>query len=378
MNKVIFYEYPMSMAGFHYPVASFVKLFFFPIFPPMWSELDVQASLVWLMLFSAYVAVFVTSQVTLYASIQEGYEVLRAHFRAYFQAAEKLQLDIATAYDLIGVETRSTGLFSRAREPLKNRSAVFALGENETRPCGAIGARDNVSLAGYGVELALKNMEYKAIHDIAIKKGITLEDPRTEDLSQDDRKPELRSEVMAFRDYLLSSTVSDTLDVWELKDLGHQTVQQIVHASDPLQSMQEINQNFPSVASSLSRMKVCHYLLTLCKYFSDVFMLVSSAMATRDRSSESARFEVLSSENSAVMLGNENATINVDAVIDPLSPTGQKLASLQVLQKHVQTSMRIVLNPMSSLVDIPMKNYYRYVLPNTDDYSSTNFDIDGP
>lgn len=52
---------------------------------------------------------------------------------------------------------------------------------------------------------------------------------------------------------------------------------------------------------------------------------------------------------SAVMLGNENATIHIDAVIDPLSPTGQKLASLlQVLQKHVQTSMRIVLNPMVS------------------------------
>lgn len=32
-----------------------------------------------------------------------------------------------------------------------------------------------------------------------------------------DRKPELTSEIMAFRDYLLSSTVSDTLDVWELK-----------------------------------------------------------------------------------------------------------------------------------------------------------------
>ncbi|KAG2321665.1 hypothetical protein Bca52824_014878 [Brassica carinata] len=138
--------------------------------------------------------------------------------------------------------------------------------EGETRPCGAIGARDNVSLAGYGVELALKNMEYKAMDDSAIKKGITLEDPRTEDLSQDvrgfifskilDRKPELRSEVMAFRDYLLSSTVSDTLDVWELKDLGHQTAQRIVHASDPLQSMQEINQNFPSVVSSLSRMKL--------------------------------------------------------------------------------------------------------------------------
>ncbi|KAK9110854.1 hypothetical protein Sjap_018914 [Stephania japonica] len=56
-------------------------------------------------------------------------KVLSAHFRAYIQALEKLQLDIATSSDLIGVETRGTGLFSRGREPLKNRSAVFALGE---------------------------------------------------------------------------------------------------------------------------------------------------------------------------------------------------------------------------------------------------------
>ncbi|XP_042477928.1 vacuolar protein sorting-associated protein 52 A-like [Macadamia integrifolia] len=56
-------------------------------------------------------------------------KVLSAHFRAYIQALEKLQLDIATANDLIGVETRSAGLFSRGREPLKNRSAVFALGD---------------------------------------------------------------------------------------------------------------------------------------------------------------------------------------------------------------------------------------------------------
>ncbi|PIA44169.1 hypothetical protein AQUCO_01700052v1 [Aquilegia coerulea] len=55
--------------------------------------------------------------------------VLSAHFRAYIQALEKLQMDIATSSDLIGVEARVTGLFSRGREPLKNRSAVFALGE---------------------------------------------------------------------------------------------------------------------------------------------------------------------------------------------------------------------------------------------------------
>lgn len=138
--------------------------------------------------------------------------------------------------------------------------------EAQIGPCGSVGVSESVNLGGYGVELALKNMEYKAMDDSAVKKGVTLEDPRIEDLSQEvrgfifskilDRKPELASEIMAFRDYLLSSTVSDTLDVWELKDLGHQTVQRIVRASDPLQSMQDINQNFPSIVSYLSRMKL--------------------------------------------------------------------------------------------------------------------------
>ncbi|XP_043725105.1 vacuolar protein sorting-associated protein 52 A-like isoform X1 [Telopea speciosissima] len=69
-----------------------------------------------------------------YTEVQGAYidtmnKVLSAHFRVYIQALEKLQLDIATASDLIGVETRSAGLFSRGREPLKNRSAVFALGD---------------------------------------------------------------------------------------------------------------------------------------------------------------------------------------------------------------------------------------------------------
>ncbi|KAJ8450466.1 hypothetical protein Cgig2_002151 [Carnegiea gigantea] len=56
-------------------------------------------------------------------------KVLSAHFRAYIQALEKLQLDIASSSDLIGIEARSTGLFSTRREPLKNRSSVFAVGD---------------------------------------------------------------------------------------------------------------------------------------------------------------------------------------------------------------------------------------------------------
>ncbi|KAL9256883.1 UDP-glucose:glycoprotein glucosyltransferase-like protein [Drosera capensis] len=110
--------------------------------------------------------------------------------------------------------------------------------ELKTTPCGAVGTMDPLNLGGYGVELALKNMEYKAMDDST------------------ERKPDVKPEIMAFRDYLLSSTVSDKLDVWELKDLGHQSAQKIVQASDPLQSLLEINTNFPSIVSSLSRMKL--------------------------------------------------------------------------------------------------------------------------
>ena len=56
-------------------------------------------------------------------------QVLSALFRAYIQALEKLQSDIATSSDLIGVEARNTSLFLIRREPLKNRSSVYALGE---------------------------------------------------------------------------------------------------------------------------------------------------------------------------------------------------------------------------------------------------------
>jgi hypothetical protein len=85
-----------------------------------------------------YVATFLrTHGQEVFPEIRAAYvdtmnKVLSAHFRTYIQALERLQLDIVTKSDLIGVEdtgTRSPGLFSRAREPLKNRAAVFALGD---------------------------------------------------------------------------------------------------------------------------------------------------------------------------------------------------------------------------------------------------------
>lgn len=44
--------------------------------------------------------------------------------------------------------------------------------ESKSSHCGSIGTSDPLNLGGYGVELALKNMEYKAMDDSIIKEGL--------------------------------------------------------------------------------------------------------------------------------------------------------------------------------------------------------------
>nr|GMC71800.1 endonuclease [Ipomoea batatas] len=78
--------------------------------------------------------------------------------------------------------------------------------ESKSGLCGFVGTRDSLNLGGYGVELALKNVEYKAMDNSIVKKGKLCQE----------RKPGLKSEIMVFRDYLLSSAIFYTLDVWEL------------------------------------------------------------------------------------------------------------------------------------------------------------------
>lgn len=46
------------------------------------------------------------------------------------------------------------------------------------------------------------------------------------------------------------------MQVWDLKDLGIQASQRIAQASDPLRLLTDISQNFPTLASSLSRLPV--------------------------------------------------------------------------------------------------------------------------
>ena len=77
-------------------------------------------------------------------------------------------------------------------------------------------------LPGWGVELAIKNMEYKAIDDSKVKTESSEDanyDDLTEDLDEDvkgfvfskliERRPDKRDELLTLRDVLLSSSEED-------------------------------------------------------------------------------------------------------------------------------------------------------------------------
>ncbi|XP_020794799.1 UDP-glucose:glycoprotein glucosyltransferase 2 [Boleophthalmus pectinirostris] len=123
-------------------------------------------------------------------------------------------------------------------------------------------------LSGYGVELAIKSTEYKAVDDTQVK------DSRAPLAGDDDGNdevqgflfgtlkkahPELKEELGELRKHLLES-MNDLapLKVWELQDLSFQAATKILSAPkfDTLKIMQDLSQNFPSKARSLTRVAV--------------------------------------------------------------------------------------------------------------------------
>uniref|UniRef100_A0A671SW33 UDP-glucose:glycoprotein glucosyltransferase 2-like n=1 Tax=Sinocyclocheilus anshuiensis TaxID=1608454 RepID=A0A671SW33_9TELE len=115
-------------------------------------------------------------------------------------------------------------------------------------------------LSGYGVELAIKSTEYKAVDDTQVKesKSLTTDNEDENDEVQGflfgklkKSHPELQEELRELRKHLLESTNDMTpLKVWELQDLSFQAASRImtVPKFDSLKLMQDLSQNFPSRA----------------------------------------------------------------------------------------------------------------------------------
>uniref|UniRef100_A0A8C1VSA6 UDP-glucose ceramide glucosyltransferase-like 1 n=1 Tax=Cyprinus carpio TaxID=7962 RepID=A0A8C1VSA6_CYPCA len=112
-------------------------------------------------------------------------------------------------------------------------------------------------LSGYGVELAIKNQEYKAKDDTQVQSMMAAEsenDPVDEVQGFLFGKlktiyPELKEQLKELRKHLIESTNEMApLKVWQMQDLSFQTAARILAAPsvDALNVMRDLSQNFPT------------------------------------------------------------------------------------------------------------------------------------
>lgn len=124
-----------------------------------------------------------------------------------------------------------------------------------------------VYLSGYGVELAIKNQEYKAKDDTQVQ-GVEVNatvigenDPVDEVQGFLFGKlktlyPELKEQLKELRKHLIESTNEMApLKVWQMQDLSFQTAARILAAPavDALNVMKDLSQNFPTKARSITK-----------------------------------------------------------------------------------------------------------------------------
>ena len=130
------------------------------------------------------------------------------------------------------------------------------------------GQEKQMLVQGYGVELAIKNMEYKAVDDQKKEGGASAAgdgDEEADEVAGFDfkvllqRKPEREVELLSLRDALLSearAAESTDIKVWALKDLGVQASQRILQSDEPLRLIRDLSHNLPALVNSISRMRV--------------------------------------------------------------------------------------------------------------------------
>uniref|UniRef100_A0A673L078 UDP-glucose ceramide glucosyltransferase-like 1 n=1 Tax=Sinocyclocheilus rhinocerous TaxID=307959 RepID=A0A673L078_9TELE len=160
-------------------------------------------------------------------------------------------LPVAVLYAEIGTKDFNTFhkvLSERAQEG----KLIYVLRHFVSEP-----KNEKMLLSGYGVELAIKSTEYKAVDDTQVK--VTTDNVDENDEVQGflfgklkKSHPELQEELGELRKHLLVESTNDMtpLKVWELQDLSFQAASRImtVPKFDSLKLMQELSQNFPSRA----------------------------------------------------------------------------------------------------------------------------------
>eukprot|EP01063_Lacrimia_lanifica_P008808 TRINITY_DN15864_c0_g1_i1.p1 TRINITY_DN15864_c0_g1~~TRINITY_DN15864_c0_g1_i1.p1 ORF type:complete len:1574 (+),score=604.26 TRINITY_DN15864_c0_g1_i1:65-4786(+) len=141
---------------------------------------------------------------------------------------------------------------------------------------GGVESSDALFLQGYGVSMMIKNMEYKALDkekkdedaapeeaeaaeegdedEPAVVAGLRFESIRERYPEQAEAIADIEGKLREQRD--AQQHVADiSLAVWEVQNLGLQTVYKILKSPHPLPAFASLVQDFPKHASSLSKIK---------------------------------------------------------------------------------------------------------------------------
>ncbi|XP_055965654.1 UDP-glucose:glycoprotein glucosyltransferase 2 [Sorex fumeus] len=176
-------------------------------------------------------------------------------------APKKEDLPVVILYAEIG--TRAFGTFHDVlAAKAQNGEIVYILRHYIKKP-----SSQKMYLSGYGVELAIKSTEYKALDDTQVKPvtNSTEDELQTNEVqgflfgTLKEKYSHLIDNLTAFQRYLIeSSKEMAPLKVWELQDLSFQAASQIMSTPvyDAIKLMKDISQNFPIKARSLTRIAV--------------------------------------------------------------------------------------------------------------------------
>uniref|UniRef100_A0A3Q3XP66 UDP-glucose ceramide glucosyltransferase-like 1 n=1 Tax=Mola mola TaxID=94237 RepID=A0A3Q3XP66_MOLML len=166
-----------------------------------------------------------------------------------YPGANKTDVPVVILYAEIG--TKKFTNFHKVLSAKANDGALmYVLRHYDSKP-------QEMLLSGYGVELAIKSTEYKAVDDTEVK-VINTEDDGNDEVqgfifgTLKKSHPEFQEQLAELRRHLLESTNDMVpLKVWEMQDLSFQAAARIMSVPkfDSLKLMRDLSQNFPSKAS---------------------------------------------------------------------------------------------------------------------------------
>ena len=123
-----------------------------------------------------------------------------------------------------------------------------------------------LQLQGWGIELAIKNMEYKVLDDSRVHSGESSEsDSATSSSTLWSRLSISDTAIIASlaefqAEYFVNAEderifIKDNTE-YTLSDIALQATQVVLHSTDPLQALYELTGNFPAYASALTKVQV--------------------------------------------------------------------------------------------------------------------------